>query len=242
MKTKLRIAGLLVLAVFSLALAAVPAAAQGIGLLYDNGPWNSYYAGVQTSTPIVITNQMQLTDNGFGGRRHYVNSFSFPAWVISPDTVGCVTWSIDTQPFGTLHNPSNANHHYGGGTACSPTDVSSVLLWSTVIWQDTWDIYEVTVSFPDVNLPPETLNGCPSCSLGAPTVYLTIRANSSSGGLMGWQMNNAKGALGNNGSGGGVSNTAYSCDLSKGPTCNAGNANVQTLTYSESFSVTGYDQ
>jgi hypothetical protein len=246
MKSQIRIAALFAFTALCLALAAIPASAQGIKLLYDNGPYsNPRQSPVRISQQYVVSNEVQMKDNGFGGQHHYMNSFQFVVWVRSWDKVRCVDWSIDKLPFGALS--TGANLHYGGGTACPPTDLSAVYLFQQESPKGTgilWNIYEVTVSFPDVKLPPETLNGCPSCTLGAPTFYLTLKNNPVSGSVyMYWDQNAALGALGNNGMGGtkgGVFNTAYLCDTSKGA-CNVGNSNVTAIN-SDSFSIVGYDQ
>ncbi len=252
MKTQLRIASLLALTALCLALAAIPASAQGIGLLYDNGPAASSQGNpARISDGLVVTDEVEFKDRGLTGFRHYVNSFTFVAWVETGDSVGCVNWSIDSQPFGPLRSASSTlkSHNYGGGTSCSPQDLSAVFLFQKESPPNSgifWNIYDVTVSFSDVNLPPETLDNCPGpgCGLGPTTVYLTLWGQSQNNYRLYWHSDGATGALGNDGKGGGVSNIAYVCDTTKYPkTCNPGlpSLNVKPIQ-SESFDIIGYEQ
>ena len=232
MQSRLRIASLLVLTVLCLALAATPASAQGgVGYLFDNGPAlltdnNTYPVYARISQEGEVTDSFKLSSNGY---THYADGFMFGAWVEDWDSVGCVRWSIDSNPFGHGFLPTFPNTNYGSGTACPGNNLSTVYLFqrespggSGILW----DIYEVAVAQPHLKLPSGAV------------LWLTLKGDSASGYRQYWHTNGANGALGNDGSGGGVLNNAWGWNILLPYT----GTSVKHLGYSQSFTIIGIDQ
>ena len=132
MKPQLRVASLLMVAVFGLALLAVPVSA---GTLYDNGPINGNTDGWTINFGFTVSNNFTLAGNST------MTGFNFGVWYLPGDTPQTVDWSITSQ--------ENGGTVYGSGTSNLSNAFQSVNGFG-------YDIGEESVSGLNLNLSSGT--------------------------------------------------------------------------------------
>jgi PEP-CTERM motif len=184
-QSQIRIASFSLIALFSLALAIIPASAQVT--LYDNGPINGTVNGWEI--PETSPGNVQLAGSATYNIGQVKGTISVGVWESPGDTLTSLGWAFTSLPT--------------GGTVFASGTASGANLTDTFVSMNEYgyDIDKVTLS--DLNL-----------SLDAGTYWLSLNnAQTPSGDPVFWDENSGAGCGGDDGNGGGCPSQAYDSEV-----------------------------